>query len=83
MTADDVFYYVYGVLHAPDYSSTFAADLKKMLPRIPKVASPVEFVAAAVVVDAGRALTELHIGYESVDPFPLTEEMKGPDSAAA
>ena len=35
VTKDEIFYYVYGLLHSPTYRSEFAADLKKMLPRIP------------------------------------------------
>jgi predicted helicase len=31
----DIFYYVYGILHSPENRTRFAADLKKMLPRIP------------------------------------------------
>jgi predicted helicase len=30
VTKEDVFYYVYGVLHSPDYRTAFANDLKKM-----------------------------------------------------
>lgn len=65
ITKDDVFYYVYGILHSPDYRQTYAADLKKMLPRIPVVEDPGPFV------DAGRDLCKLHLGYESADPYPL------------
>ncbi|MFZ1285941.1 MAG: type ISP restriction/modification enzyme [Candidatus Phosphoribacter sp.] len=35
ITKDDIFYYVYALLHSPDYREAYAADLKKMLPRIP------------------------------------------------
>ncbi|HZL04092.1 MAG TPA: type ISP restriction/modification enzyme, partial [Coriobacteriia bacterium] len=68
VTRDDVFYYVYGLLHSPDYRTTFAADLKKMLPRIPRVPSVEDFCAFAA---AGRELATLHIGYESVTAYPL------------
>lgn len=68
VTSDDVFYYVYGLLHSPDYRAQFAADLKKTLPRIPKVATAEHFRA---FVTAGRRLADLHIGCESVDPYPL------------
>lgn len=82
VTKDDVFFYVYGLLHSPDYRETFAADLKKMLPRIPKVAGVEGFRA---FVTAGRELADLHIKYESVDPWPgLTVtglEPSGPGSA--
>jgi predicted helicase len=68
VSKDDLFYYVYGLLHSPDYRTTFAADLKKMLPRIPKVASSDDFRS---FVAAGRELATLHIGYESGKPYPL------------
>ena len=35
VTKDDIFYYVYGLLHDPAYRKRYAADLKKMLPHIP------------------------------------------------
>ncbi|MCA0295267.1 MAG: DEAD/DEAH box helicase [Actinobacteria bacterium] len=68
---DDVFFYVYGVLHSEQYRSTFAADLKRMLPRIPLAASTSDFDA---FVEAGRKLSDLHVNYESVEPYPLAEQ---------
>ena len=70
VTSDDVFYWVYGVLHAPDYRATFAADLKKMLPRIPLPTSRAQF---DTFVSAGRELADLHLGAETVEPHPLVE----------
>ncbi len=70
VSKDDVFYYVYGLLHSPEYRAQFAADLKRMLPRIPKV---VDFYG---FVEAGRRLAELHLGYESVQPYPLEEHVR-------
>ena len=67
---DDIFHYVYGVLHSQQYREVFAADLKRMLPRIPLAASSADFQA---FVDAGRALADLHVNYETVDPYPLHE----------
>lgn len=64
-TKDDIFFYVYGLLHSSDYRQTYAADLKKSLPRIPLVTD------AAPFVEAGRELSDLHLGYESVTPFAL------------
>lgn len=68
VTKDDIFHYVYGLLHSPDYRSQFAADLKKMLPRIPLVASADDFRA---FVTAGAELAALHLGYEQIRPYPL------------
>ncbi|MEH0820471.1 MULTISPECIES: DEAD/DEAH box helicase [unclassified Micromonospora] len=65
ITKDDIFYYVYGLLHSPEYRETYGADLKKMLPRVPLVEDPWPFV------EAGRKLSDLHLGYESLTPFPL------------
>lgn len=65
ITKDDIFFYVYGLLHSPQYREIYVADLKKMLPRIPLVEDPWPFV------DAGQKLSDLHLGYESVTPFPL------------
>lgn len=53
------------VLHSPEYRSRFAAELGKMIPRLPRVAAFWEFVAA------GRRLADLHIGYETAEPWPL------------
>lgn len=64
-TKDDILFYVYGLLHSAHYREAYAADLKKSLPRIPLVAD------AAPFVEAGRKLSELHLGYETVVPFPL------------
>lgn len=65
---DDVFFYCYGLLHSPEYRETYAADLKKMLPRIPLVSTAED---ARAFADAGRALSDLHVAYESVTPYPL------------
>ncbi|RYH75526.1 helicase [Flavobacteriaceae bacterium 144Ye] len=70
VTKEDIFYYVYGILHSPDYRETFANDLKKMLPRIPLVDKPKDFKAFS---DAGRKLAELHINYESVEEYKDVE----------
>ncbi|MBA6316873.1 DEAD/DEAH box helicase [Cellulophaga baltica] len=66
VTKEDIFYYVYGILHSPDYRETFKNDLKKMLPRLPLVDAPKDFWKFS---KAGRALAELHINYESVAPY--------------
>ncbi len=72
---DDIFFYVYGILHSTDYRTAFAADLKKSLPRIPKVSSAEDFWAFS---RAGRDLASLHTEYESVDPWPALEVVKSP-----
>ena len=63
---EDIFYYVYGILHSEDYRTTFANDLKKMLPRIPLIEDVRDFWKFS---KAGRALADLHINYESVSAY--------------
>lgn len=64
---EDVFYYIYGLLHAPDYRERYTDNLTKELPRIPCVKAAADFWLFS---KAGRALAELHLGYESVTPYP-------------
>ncbi|GAB3283355.1 DEAD/DEAH box helicase [Sinomonas notoginsengisoli] len=75
VTKDDIFFYIYGLLHSPEYRTRFAADLRKMLPRIPKARGAEGFQGLAA---AGRRLSELHIGYEDVEPYPLAEVVTAP-----
>ncbi|CUS37085.1 conserved hypothetical protein [Candidatus Nitrospira nitrosa] len=70
VTKEDIFYYVYGVLHSPEYCTRFAADLKKMLPRIPLMKETKDFLAFS---KAGRELAQWHLNYETVTPWPVEE----------
>lgn len=67
ITKEHIFYYVYGILHSPQYRERFAADLKKSLPRIPIVDNVQDFMA---FYKAGKTLAELHLNYEQVAPSP-------------
>ena len=67
LTKEDIFYYVYGLLHSTDYRERFADDLRKSLPRIPIVERVEDFMAFS---QAGRALAALHLGYEG---YPAPE----------
>ena len=69
ITKEDLFHYVYGLLYAPDYRTRYADNLKKALPRIPAVARVEDYRAFR---DAGRALADLHVSYEEVEPHPVT-----------
>jgi predicted helicase len=66
VSKEDIFYYVYGILHSPEYRTTFANDLKKTLPRIPLVEDVRDFWKFS---KTGRQLAELHINYEGVPPY--------------
>lgn len=63
---EDIFYYVYGVLHSPDYRLLFAVNLKRTLPRLPLVEDVQDFWDFS---KAGRELADLHINYEKVPPY--------------
>ena len=63
---EDIFYYVYGFLHSPEYREAFSADLKKMLPRIPLVDTAKDFWAFS---SAGKKLAQLHLNYETAEPY--------------
>lgn len=58
---EDLFYYIYGILHSTCYRATFAAVLKKELPRIPFAQDDAQFQAFN---HAGRELAELHFSFE-------------------
>ena len=65
VTKEDIFYYVYGILHSPEYRKTFANDLKKMLPRLPLLEKPADFWTFS---KTGRELADLHLNYEDQPP---------------
>jgi len=69
ISKEDLFYYVYGLLHSPDYRERFKNNLTKSMPRIPAVRTFKEFAAFR---DAGRALGNLHVNFESVEPYMVT-----------
>ena len=68
ITKEDIFFYVYALLHHPEYRERYEDDLKKMLPHIPRAAG---FHTYASV---GRELAELHVNYEQVEQHPAVHE---------
>lgn len=68
LTKDDLFAYIYGVLHDPSYVAQYRDNLTKEYPRIPWLKNYHELIAI------GGKLLDLHIGYESVEPYPVAEE---------
>lgn len=71
ITKEHIFYYVYGLLHSPQYRERFADDLKKSLPRIPIVDNVQDFMA---FYKAGKELADLHLNYEQGINIPATEQ---------
>ena len=76
VSKDQMFAYIYGILHSPDYRTRYAGDLAMLLPRIPQVSTKGAFFEFA---EAGQELLDLHIGYESVEPYELQERV-APDA---
>lgn len=76
ISKDDIFYFVYGQLHDPNYRETYAADLKKMLPHVETPTSRERF---DLLREAGRELMNLHVNYEDVDPYPVDKQVKSAD----
>lgn len=76
ITKWDIFYYVYGLFHHPEYRERFEADLKKLLPHVPQVKHFHEISAV------GKILGDLHAGYECVDPYPLEEKRLAPEPSS-
>ena len=68
ISKEDLFYYIYGLLHSEDYRSRYADNLSKELPRIPAVKTAADFWAFS---QAGRKLGDLHVNYETVEPYPV------------
>ena len=68
---EDIFYYIYGLLHSEDYTNRFADNLTKDLPHIPRVKKYADFQK---FTEAGRKLADLHLNYENQDPYPAGYE---------
>jgi predicted helicase len=74
ITKEDLFYYVYGLLHSEDYRSRYADSLNKELARIPAVKNVEDFKKFA---QAGRDLAHWHLNYETVKCHPVNFELSG------
>lgn len=58
ITKSDIFYYVYGMLHHPEYKKKYTNNLKVSLPKIPLAPQFASFVAI------GKQLADLHIHFD-------------------
>ena len=68
ITKEDIFFYVYALLHHPEYREGYADDLKKMMPHIPRA------VGFHTYASVGRELADLHVNYEQVEQHPAVHE---------
>lgn len=66
ISKENLFYYIYGLLHSIEYREKYADNLSKQLPRIPRVKSFDDFMAFS---KAGRELADFHLNYETVDMY--------------
>lgn len=71
---EDIFYYIYGLLHSLDYRERYSDNLSKELPRIPCVKAAADFWAFS---NGGRRLADLHVNYETAEKYPLQFEGGG------
>ncbi|QCO23135.1 damage-inducible protein (plasmid) [Acinetobacter cumulans] len=74
ISKEDIFYYVYGLLHSEDYRTRYADNLTKELPRIPCVKKSDDFWAFS---KAGRDLAHWHLNYETVEPYKAKLDLGG------
>ncbi len=65
ITAEDIFAYTYAMLHDPAYRQRFEIDLRREFPR---VYFQEDFAWWA---GKGRELLDLHLNFETADPYPL------------
>ena len=65
ITKEDIFYYVYGILHHSGYKNKFSSNLTKDLPHIPMAPEFHEFKKA------GRSLAAIHLNYENCEKYPI------------
>lgn len=69
ISKEDIFYYVYGVLHSKVYLERYSDNLSKELPKIPYVNVVSDFWGFS---KAGRDLAYLHLNYEVIEPYNAT-----------
>ena len=71
-----IFFYVYGILHSEQFRDAYEDNLVKERPRIPLPKDSAQFEAFS---EAGRKFSDLHLNYETVEPYPLDESCTRPE----
>ena len=74
--AEEIFAYTYAVLHDPVYLYDYADDLLREFPRLPL------YHEFDIWARMGRELLDLHLGFESAEPYPLERVEKTPQPAS-
>lgn len=67
VTKEAIFHYVYATLHNPAYRKKYKLNLKREFPRIPFYTDFKQWS------EWGKALMDLHINYETVEPYDLKQ----------
>ena len=70
ITAEDIFAYAYGVLHDAAYRHDYRAELVREFPRLPL------YHDFDIWLQCGRELLDLHLGFETAEPYPLERREK-------
>lgn len=70
ITKQDIFHYVYAVLHHPAYRAKYAINLKREFPRLPFYPDFEQWA------QWGAQLMNLHLNYETVEPYPLETQTR-------
>ena len=73
---EEIFFYVYGILHSEQFREAYEDNLVKERPRIPLPKDSAQFEAFS---EAGRKFSDLHLNYETVEPYPLDESCTRPE----
>ncbi len=63
MSREELFYYIYAVLHSSQYKEIYKNDLSKQIPRIPQLKNKGKYI------EIGCKLADLHLNYEMVEPY--------------
>ncbi|CAM3691473.1 hypothetical protein DESA109040_20025 [Deinococcus saxicola] len=75
ISREDIFHYVYAVLHHPAYREKYALNLRQEFPRVPFYPDFGQWAAW------GAELLALHVGFETVEPYPLKREEHPPKNS--
>ncbi|MCT0199919.1 N-6 DNA methylase [Synechococcus sp. CS-1325] len=73
ITKPQLFAYTYAVLHHPTYRKKFSIELQRTIPRLPLYADFLQWVTW------GSSLLELHLSYETINPYVLQIESREQD----
>ena len=76
ITAEDIFAYTYAVLHDPVYRADYSTELKQGFPRLPF------YKDFPGWVEMGRRLLDLHLNFETAEPYPLERVDTGPSTGS-